>query len=283
MNEDNDDPRLRRLLNLWQGALAPPPGNGRIALALLMGLGCHIVFAAAIISMIYAMYFGLSRGLGNIPYPWAALMNLFLILQFPLAHSLLLGKRGSRVLRRLNPGSHGDTLSTTTYAIIASLQLLALFWLWTPSGVIWWQAEGITLYVVSVLYLLAFLFLGKAIFDAGVELQSGALGWLSLLADRAPVFPAMPTLGLFRRMRQPIYLAFACTLWTVPTWTPDQLALAVLWTVYCILAPLLKEERYRQRYGERWNRYRSRVPYMIPGLTKPVPEDDSDPLSWRQM
>ncbi|MEM9313145.1 MAG: isoprenylcysteine carboxylmethyltransferase family protein [Pseudomonadota bacterium] len=271
MNHYLNDPRIRRLLNLCQGALTAPPGRGRIALALLMGACCHIVFAAAILSMIYAMYFGLSRGLGNAPYPWAFLANFLLIIQFPLGHSLLLRKSGSRFLARLIPGRHGGVLSTSTYAIVASTQLLALFWLWTPSGILWWRADGAVLLMFSGLYLLTFVFLGKAIFDAGIELQSGALGWLSLLADRAPRFPPMPTVGLFRRMRQPIYLAFACTLWTVPTWTPDQLALAVLWTAYCVFAPRLKERRYEQRYGEKWNRYRARVPYMRPGASNDLP------------
>ena len=267
------DPRLSRLDDLRRGALAAPAGKGRIALALTAGFLCHLIFAAAILSMVYAMFFGLSHGLGALPYPLALVGNLALLLQFPLLHSLLLTKRGGRILGRLIPGRHGASLSTTTYAIIASLQLLALFWLWTPSGIIWWQAEGAALYVVTTLYALAYLLLGKAVFDGGLDLQSGALGWLSLLADRAPRFPDMPTLGLFRRIRQPIYLAFACTLWTVPTWTPDQLALASLWTAYCVFAPVLKERRFRRRYGARWERYRAQVPYMVPKPGKEIAQD----------
>ena len=101
-----------------------------------------------------------------------------------------------------------------------------------------------------------------------MELQSGALGWLSLLADRAPRFPDMPTLGLFRFIRHPIYLAFAFTLWTVPLWTPDQLLLAVLWTTYCVAAPLLKERRLNAQFGQRFAAYRRQVPYMIPRSTQ---------------
>lgn len=268
------DPRIARLVDLLRGALAAPPGAGRIVLAVVSGLFCHLIFAAAILSMVYAMFFGLQHGLGRLPYPWALAANLALILQFPLLHSLLLTRRGSRCLAAIIPGPHGTTLSTTTYAVIASLQLLALFWLWTPSGIVWWQAEGVALYVCTLFYALAYLFLAKAIFDGGFELQSGALGWLSLLADRAPRFPDMPTLGLFRRIRQPIYLAFACTLWTVAVWTPDQLALALLWTIYCALAPLCKERRSATRYGERWQRYRERVPYMLPRPDKQVADHD---------
>ena len=194
--------------------------------------------------MIMEMFFGLSESLGFVNWPWAALTNAFLILQFPLAHSVLLTGPGGRTLARLIPGPHGRTLATTTYAIIASAQLLALFALWTPSGIVWWRAEGAVFWVVTATYSASWLILLKASFDAGAEVQSGALGWMSLLARIRPVFPDMQTQGLFRLIRQPIYVAFALTLWTVPVWTPDQLALAISFTAYCLLAPRLKERRF---------------------------------------
>jgi protein-S-isoprenylcysteine O-methyltransferase Ste14 len=172
------------------------------------------------------------------------------------------------VLAHLVPGMHGGTLSTTTFAIIASIQLLLLFWLWTPSGIIWWQADGSAFYAICTAYAVSWILLSKAVFDAGADLQSGALGWLSLLAAKKPRFPDMPTLGLFRFIRQPIYLAFACTLWTVPTWTPDQFALAMVWTGYCVAAPFLKERRLRMQFGASFERYRANTPYMIPQPTQ---------------
>ena len=259
-----DDPRIARLMALVAAATRPPPGRGRIALAVTTGVLCHTVFAAAVLSMILAMFLGLSESFGSVPWPWAVLANAALLLQFPLAHSLLLSPRGQGWLARIVPGGHGISLSTTTYAIIASLQLLALFTLWTPSGIVWWRADGIVFWAITLAYGASWLLLLKASFDAGAEVQSGALGWMSVLADRRPVFPDMPTEGLFRVIRQPIYAAFALTLWTVPTWTPDQLALAVGFTAYCVLAPRLKERRFETRHGERFRRYRARVPYMLP-------------------
>lgn len=262
-----EDPRIAGLLRLITGALHPALGAGRMALALVMGALCHALFAAAVLAMITAMFFGLSESLGTVPWPWAALANAALIVQFPLVHSALLTRRGGRLLARLIPGRHGSTLATTTYAIIASAQLLALFALWTPSGIIWWRAEGAVFWVVTTAYAASWLLLIKASFDAGAEVQSGALGWMSLLARVRPVFPDMPTQGLFRVIRQPIYVAFALTLWTVPVWTPDQLALAVSFTAYCLLAPRPKERRFAARYGERFHRYRAEVPYALPRLT----------------
>ncbi len=260
------DPRVARLVTLAAAALKPPRGHARIAAALLLGLVCHSLFAAAVLAMVAAMFFGMSKSFGTLAWPWAAIANAFLLLQFPLAHSLLLTRRGEHALARAVPGPHGATLATTTYAIVASAQLLALFALWTPSGIVWWRAEGIAFWAVTAAYATSWLLLLKASFDAGAEVQTGALGWMSLLARIRPVFPDMPTRGLFRLIRQPIYVAFALTLWTVPVWTPDQLAVAVCFTFYCLLAPRLKEKRFAVRYRERFVRYREQVPYALPRL-----------------
>lgn len=251
---------------LIAGVIQGPWRGARFWLALGYGALCHAVFAVAVLAMILAMAFGMSESLGRVPEPWRIPANAALLLQFPLVHSLLLTRRGGGWLSRLLP--HGGTLATTTYAMIASIQLLALFALWTPSGVIWWRAEGAALWVVLTVYAVAWLLLMKASFDAGAEVQSGALGWMSLAANRKPIFPDMPETGLFRVIRQPIYVAFALTTWTVPVWTPDQLALALTLTAYCLLAPMLKERRFRARYGARFEAYRARTPYALPRLRK---------------
>ena len=270
-----DDPRIARFLRLIRAALRPPQGVGRITFALFMGLLCHATFAAGVLSMIGMMFFGLSESFGTVPWPMAALANAALIVQFPLAHSVLLTGPGGRLLTRLIPGPHGKTLATTTYAIIASAQLLALFVLWTPSGIVWWRAEGAVFWAVVAAYGASWLILLKASFDAGAEVQSGALGWMSLMARIRPVFPDMPTQGLFRVIRQPIYVAFALTLWTVPVWTPDQLVLAISFTAYCLLAPRLKERRFAARYGSRFDHYRAAVPYAVPRLTQSKDQRDA--------
>lgn len=233
-----------------------------------MGLLCHNLFTAAVLTMIIAMFFGLSLGQGSVPWPWAIFANAALLAQFPLGHSVLLTARGRYWLGKMMPRGYGGTLSTTTYAVIASLQLLLLFIMWTPSGIILWQAKGWSFWVISTSYAAAWLVLAKASFDAGLEVQSGGLGWLSLLQNLKPVFPDMPQGGLFLLIRQPIYVAFALTLWTVPVWTPDQLALAACYTAYCLLAPRLKERRFAALYGTRFAAYQAKVPYVMPRFGK---------------
>ena len=240
----------------------------RVVLALAHGAVCHAVFAVAVTAMISMMWFGMSRSFGAAPQPWSWGVNLLLALQFAAGHSFFLTGPGRRLLARLAPGADpagaGRTLAVTTYATIASLQLLVLFTLWTPSGIVWFEAEGPLRWAFGAAYATAWLLLAKASFDAGPEVQSGLLGWWSLLRDRAPKFPPMPQTGLFRVIRQPIYAAFALTLWTVPTWTPDQLLLATVLTGYCLLGPLHKERRFDAMFGERWRAYRARTPYWLP-------------------
>lgn len=245
----------------------------RRALALAYGAACHTVFAAGLLSMIGGMYFGMTLAQGRLPAPWAYAANALLLLQFPVVHSLLLTRGGQRALARLAPGGHGRTLATTTYAIVASLQLLALFVLWTPSGVVWWYAQGWTLLLITGLYGLSWLLLIKSIVDGGIQLQSGLLGWSALFRGVHPRFPDMPTHGLFRLVRQPIYVAFALTLWTVPVWTPDQLAVALGYTGYCVVAPRFKERRFERLFGERFAAYRARVPYWLPYPRPRRPKD----------
>jgi protein-S-isoprenylcysteine O-methyltransferase Ste14 len=265
---------LHVAVELARGCLTPPPGRARIVVALAYGLLTHLTFAAGVGGMILAMFFGLSRCWGQVPWPFSLAANAALILQFPLVHSALLGPLGRRVLPALFPGRHGRTLATTTYALIASVQLMALFGLWTPSGIVWWRAEGALFAALCLGYASAWLRLGKAILDAGIELQTGALGWMSLMRNIPVRFPDMPQGGLFRLIRQPIYVAFAATLWTVPVWTPDQLALALSFTAYCARAPRRKERRFVAVHGDRFRDYQSRVPYMFPKLR---PHHDKTP------
>jgi len=236
----------------------------RSATALFYGALCHACFALGIGTMIVAMFFGMSRSLGPLIAPWSWIANALLLVQFPVIHSFLLTKRGRAQLAYLAPSGTGATLSPTNYVTIAALQVFALFALWSPSGTIWWRASGTTLAALTVLYAGSWLVLGKAMSDAGLGLQTGSMGWVALLRNRIPIYPRMPETGFFRLTRQPIYVAFSLTLWTVPTWTPDQLVVAVALTSYCLIGPLFKEARFRRIYGSAFDAYARVVPYWLP-------------------
>lgn len=232
--------------------------------AVLYGIACHALFAIAITGMILSLGTGLTRGLGRFAGVTRWVVDGLLVIQFPLLHSWLLSGTGRGWLNRFAPLGLGRDLSTTSYATIASLQLLVTFGLWSPSGIVWWRAQGGALAGSCALYAGSWLLLLKAMGDAGLDLQSGFRGWGAVARNRRPQRKPFPTHGLYRYTRQPVYLAFFLTLWTAPVWTPDRLMLAVGWSLYCWMGPLLKERRCLRFEGERFRRYQSLVPYWIP-------------------
>ena len=236
----------------------------RILAAVAMAILCHTAFALAVGSMALALATGLQLGRGDLPGAFGALGNLLLVLQFPLVHSFLLSARGRPWLVRLSPVGHGRALALSTYVMAGSAQLLLTFWAWTPTGIVWHAPSGATGIAQYALFAGAWLFLVKALWDAGLGVQSGAAGWWALLRGRSVANGEMPTRGLFAACRQPIYLGFALVMWTAPTWSPDWLVLASGWTAYCVLGPRLKESRWEKMFGDRFRAYRATVPYLLP-------------------
>lgn len=236
----------------------------RLATALASAALCHALFVLAVGSMAYALANGLQNGRGALSPTAGRVCDLLLAVQFPLVHSWLLTRTGRRFLAAIVP--FGRRLGPTAYVILASLQLLATFWLWTPSGEVWDAPHGRVRIAAYCAFAGAWLFLGKALFDAGLMLQSGAAGWWALLRDRPVDYGTMATHGLFARCRQPIYLGFALVLWTAPLHSPDWLLLTLAWSAYCVAGPRLKEARWTALFGDRFRSYRATVPYFLPRL-----------------
>lgn len=242
--------------------------RGRVLSAVAMGLACHLGFLLAVGSMAFALANGLQSGQGRGTGAVAWAVDVLLVLQFPLLHSFLLSQRGRVWLHRLSPVGHGRTLAPTTYVLVGCLQLLLTFWAWTPSGVVWHEPHGVSGALHWLLFAGAWSFLVKALWDAGLGMQSGAAGWWALLRDRPVTYGGMPTHGLFARCRQPIYLGFALVLWTAPCWTPDWLLLTASWSVYCVVGPRWKESRWERLFGDRFRVYRATVPYLLPRIRR---------------
>lgn len=233
-----------------------------------LGLGCtvHVLFAASVAMMAFALYHGLHAGWGRLTGGWAWLVNGLLLVQFPLAHSWLLGDRGRAWMATLLPMNLGRPLATTTFAGISSLQVLACFAGWSPlsDGPLWTPGPGVHR-AMAAGYAGAWLLLVLAMREAGLSLQTGSLGWRSVWRGEAPAFPALPVYKpLHQVIRQPIYAAFVLILWLAPGWTPEKIAVASLWSVYCVVGSYRKEKRFVRYHGDDFRAYQQRVPAWIP-------------------
>lgn len=254
----------------------------RRTVALSCGLLTHGGFAIAVAAMAVGLWTGLERPL--LPAPGGAAWNAFLVLQFPLLHSFLLSARGGKVLAKLWPFGLGRTLAPSSFVIVSSLQILAVFATWSPSGVRLFEVTGPARLVCAGGYAAGWILLARSMQEAGLPVQSGSLGWTSLWHGRRLVFRAPPQHGLHAFSRHPIYLSFALLLWTPPVLTLDRLVLALSWTLYCVAGPLLKERRWASRDPVALAAHRATTPYFLPRLPRfrPPTQDlgcGSGPLS----
>ncbi|MDF7799365.1 FAD-dependent monooxygenase [Pontiellaceae bacterium B1224] len=236
--------------------------------ALIYGIACHLIFAAAVVSMALALFSGMRIGIG--PFRgWASLLaNTTLMASFPLFHSWCLSPKGRRFMSKLVPLGIGPKLSWTVFATISSLQLLSVFWLWSPSGMVWWEASNGWKIAIGLAAAAAWLLLGKSMSDAQLGVQTGYVGWSSVFLNRKATYKPFATRGLYKVVRQPIYISFALLLWLTATWTPDQLVLAVAWTGYCVVGAAIKEKRFLRCFGEAFRNYQTQVPFWFPKVGK---------------
>jgi len=230
-------------------AAVPDPiaARTRRRTAIAWGIACHGLFLLGSGAMIAGLFTGMRSGVGALSGGWAWLADGLLLAQFPVLHSALLTRPGRRLLRRLAPGWAGGALDTTLFAAAASVQVLAVFLLWSPLGSWRWAPGGALFWGSAASYAAAWLVMGKAVWDTGLGAQLGYTGWLALWRGERPAYPEPPRGGLYRYLRHPVYAAMIAVLWTGPVWTLDHLLLAAPLTAYCVIGPRFKEARHARR------------------------------------
>ena len=242
--------------------------TGNKLLAIFYGLMCHGIFLVAGAVMFFTILTGFQFSVGPTEGYSAVAINFLLLVQFPAGHSFFLSNRGMKILELFAPKSYAKTLRTTVYATIASIQLILLFTFWNFSGVFIWQIETPASITMIILNLLSWALLSISSIQAGYKVQTGSLGWTSVYQGKKPIFPDMPTRGLFSIIRQPIYLSFSLVLWTSPQMTLDLFIVALTYSLYCYFGPMLKERRFQKLYGKRFSEYQQKVPYYVPFVSR---------------
>jgi protein-S-isoprenylcysteine O-methyltransferase Ste14 len=158
------------------------------------------------------------------------------------------------------------TIERSTYVLCASLALLLLFWQWRPLGGIVWQidhpvAQAVvwTLFAAGWLQVLVTTFLINHFDLFGLRQV-----WMALIGrPYTPVGFVMP--WIYGVVRHPLYLGFILAFWMTPTMTLTHLVFAAATTAYILIAIQLEERDLVVEHGSAYERYRQRVPMLVPG------------------
>jgi len=192
----------------------------------------------------------------------AVLVDLALLLLFAVQHSVMARPWFKRRLVRVLP----EASERSTYVLLSSVALIALFAWWRPLGGIVWELESPlargavqAVYATGLLTVLATTFLINH-FDLFGLRQA----WLHF-RGRAAAPLGFVTPGPYRLVRHPLYVGWMAAFWAAPTMTAAHLLFAAATTLYMLVA-IRWEERDLIAAHPEYAAHRQRVPMLVPRL-----------------
>lgn len=202
----------------------------------------------------------------NVPITQALLINLGLLGIFAIQHSIMARPAFKAWITRFIPTS----MERSTYTLLSSLALIALFVFWEPMGGLVWDIEN--LIGVSLMYAGFgagwFLVLFCTFLINHFDLFGLRQVWLNFrnqpyteLEFKLPF--------LYRIVRHPMYVGWFLAFWCIPTMTVAHLVFAIATGIYILIAIQLEERDLMVAHPE-YRQYRKQVPMLVPSLRKPV-------------
>ncbi len=204
---------------------------------------------------------------------WVALaVDSLLLGLFALQHSVMARPGFKRRLTRVIP----PAAERSTYTLLSSLLLIALFHFWEPIGGTVWSVQDPL--GQGLLYTLFFAGWGLVLVSTFLINHFDLFGlrqvWLQLIGR--PYTPLQfGTPGFYKWVRHPLYVGWFFAFWATPTMTAAHLLFALLTTGYILVAIRLEERDLLQAHPE-YGEYRRRVPMLIPRFSRK--DDGGRPL-----
>jgi len=235
----------------------------------LYGVGSYAVFFA---TFLYAIAFVgnfplVPRTIDGVPemaFGNALVINTLLLAVFAIQHSVMARPAFKAWWTRIIP----QAAERSTYVLLSSLALIALFHFWQPMGGVIWQVENRS----GQLPLLAGFGFGWALvlYSTFLINHFDLFGlrqvWLQLLGKPYTALP-FKTPAAYKLVRHPLYLGWFFVFWCTPQMTVAHLLFAVLTSVYILIGIFLEERDLIQVHPE-YSVYRQQVPMLLPRLRK---------------
>jgi protein-S-isoprenylcysteine O-methyltransferase Ste14 len=202
-------------------------------------------------------------GVPQVPLLHALLVDLGLLSAFALQHSGMARPAFKRWWTRIVP----EAAERSTYVLLSSLALIALFVCWEPiGGVVWNAPAGAARNVIIALYLFGWaLLLYTTFLIDHFDLFGLKQAWRRLgnKIYRAPVFR---TPSLYKLVRHPLYIGWLTIFWAAPRMTAAHLLFATICTAYILIAIRWEERDLESAFGEVYADYKNRTPMLVPQL-----------------
>jgi protein-S-isoprenylcysteine O-methyltransferase Ste14 len=231
----------------------------------LYGVACYAVFFATFLYAVgFIGNFAVPRtldGAAGASFTGSLLVDLGLLGLFAIQHSVMARPAFKRWFTRLVP----ESAERSTYVLLSSLALIALFAWWQPLGGMVWTVTDPTLRgVIWGAFAFGWLLVLVSTFLINhFDLFGLRQVWLQLLG-RPYSQLAFGTPGPYRLVRHPLYVGWFFAFWATPTMTLSHLVFAIATTAYILIAIQFEERDLIGHFGDTYRDYKQRVPMLVP-------------------
>ena len=230
--------------------------------ARLYALGGTAAFVASIGYFVYTYGVRLGAAAGD-PAPLARglVFNAGFFTVFAMHHSLLARSPAKRWVER----HLSDGLERATYVWIASILFALTCAFWQPLPGDLYRVDGLARAACFAVQAAGIVL----ILGGGAVLDLRELcGIRQVVAPQAGgETPELRIRGPYRRLRHPLYAGLLLALLGTPDMTYSRLSFALLSTAYILAAIPWEERDMAARFGARYDRYRTQVPWrLVPGI-----------------
>jgi protein-S-isoprenylcysteine O-methyltransferase Ste14 len=199
-------------------------------------------------------------GAPQLPLGEALATNVVLLGIFAIQHSVMARPAFKRWWTRIVPAP----IERSTYVLLSSLALIALFAFWQPLGGVVWnvtdpagQAALYGVFALGWLVVLVSTFLINHFDLFGLRQV-----WLFLMGRRYTPL-AFKTPLFYKYVRHPLYVGWFMAFWATPVMTVTHLVFAIATTAYILIAIRLEERDLLEIHPE-YRGYRAQVPMLVP-------------------
>jgi protein-S-isoprenylcysteine O-methyltransferase Ste14 len=193
----------------------------------------------------------------------ALTVDLSLLAAFAIQHSGMARPAFKRWWKRYVP----EAAERSTYVLLSSLALAAMYIFWQPiGGVVWSASGGLARNIVIGLYLFGWLLLLYTTFLIDHFDLFGLKQVWRRLSNKTYRDPVFRTPSLYKVVRHPLYIGWLMIFWAAPTMTAAHLLFALATTAYILIAIQFEERDLVSAFGNTYADYRARTPMLIPRL-----------------
>ncbi|HEY6125116.1 MAG TPA: isoprenylcysteine carboxylmethyltransferase family protein [Steroidobacteraceae bacterium] len=231
-----------------------------------------VSYAVFFLTFLYAIgfvgNFAVPRTLDGAPasdLTTALLVNLGLLGLFAIQHSVMARPAFKRWFTKLVP----ESAERSTYVLLSSVALIAMFYGWQPlGGVVWTVTDATARGVIWGCFAFGWLLVLVSTFLINhFDLFGLRQVWLQLMG-RPYTHLEFRTPALYRLVRHPLYVGWFFAFWATPTMTVSHLVFALATTGYILIAIQLEERDLIAHFGQTYRDYKKRVPMLVPFTRK---------------